>query len=571
MPGALARNLVLLALKPSDGQQQTFKCLNIQYIMATMLSYCKSRDLLWDPRKDILYLCRNENVAVQRIRMQLNTKEVKEMFLGTSFFSRLHTEDQRLCYRLLLDTEPPPIMAVTPPAPQVSKSEDPELSRPQPKKDPRTSHSRYRNVSGQRSSSGGALSHRTANEVRPESIDHLQDPRKISDIVDLQTVRSAKPLPVSAAAATKQARRSMPNLAVANNAVPILHASAQGNKGFENYKQQISASQTIQTSNQPILMASFQNQEGSQFGYGVRHQPARMIESIDQSLDQEPIVNRSESTKTDSSGTPVHGIQSQKGSLHVVSPEGEDPPRQQYIEDESISRVGRLHLVGTEGMCGTAEVPQRMAQSQSQHQRNRSAPPPQTSTAFVFELDATPLVQGKVIAELPADSIASNQAEHSTTETFGPPYGVATSRPLYSRKMSAPFEVGALPASLVAGGLASHLHRQSLGHSKGSDEAVFGFSTSQTNAYRYSSYVYTHIVGPEGRDASLDEGSASAYKAYRPFAAPDKQHDVETLVPADGSRHKRNVSGDSAASHDSMKLAKEYQELLYFEEGYGSH
>lgn len=51
-----------------------------------------------------------------------------------------------------------------------------------------------------------------------------------------------------------------------------------------------------------------------------------MIESIDQSLDQEPIVNRSESTKTDSSGTPVHGIQSQKGSLHVVSPEGEDPP-----------------------------------------------------------------------------------------------------------------------------------------------------------------------------------------------------------------------------------------------------
>ncbi|KAL1652945.1 hypothetical protein SLS61_004566 [Didymella pomorum] len=136
----LTKSLVLLGLKTASGRQMLFKSLNVQYLLTTLLFHCKACDLHWDPRKDILFLCKNETVAVQRVRTRLNAKEVKEMFLGTSFFSRLKSQDQRLCYRALLDTEPPPTMAIIPPAPQYySRQQAPEQSNKF-----RTPRSRYR-------------------------------------------------------------------------------------------------------------------------------------------------------------------------------------------------------------------------------------------------------------------------------------------------------------------------------------------------------------------------------------------------------------------------------------------
>jgi hypothetical protein len=104
---------VLLSLK-SDGKLRSYKSLNILYLVRTLVQYCKVRDLEWDPREDILFMCRHYSAEVQSMRVQLDQKAVQEHFLGTPFLASLSPEDQRRCYRILLGTDPPPAMAITP-------------------------------------------------------------------------------------------------------------------------------------------------------------------------------------------------------------------------------------------------------------------------------------------------------------------------------------------------------------------------------------------------------------------------------------------------------------------------
>jgi hypothetical protein len=87
------------------------------YLVKTLVQYSRVRDLAWDPRKDILFLCQHYGAEVQSIRNQLDQKALQQNFLGTPFFSRLSPEEQRRCYQILLGTEPPPTMAITPPPP----------------------------------------------------------------------------------------------------------------------------------------------------------------------------------------------------------------------------------------------------------------------------------------------------------------------------------------------------------------------------------------------------------------------------------------------------------------------
>lgn len=115
--GMLSNNLVLLSLK-KDAQLKTYKGLNMLYLLQMMLHLCTARNLAWDPRKDILFLCQNYGNEVQAIRTRLDEKLVQQNFLGTEFLSRLSREDQRNCYETLLGQEPPPIMLITPPTPQ---------------------------------------------------------------------------------------------------------------------------------------------------------------------------------------------------------------------------------------------------------------------------------------------------------------------------------------------------------------------------------------------------------------------------------------------------------------------
>jgi len=90
------------------------------YLVRTTIAYCKSQDLVWDPRKDLLFLCQNYGQEIEAIRSQLNARQVQENFLGTTFVSRLPPDQQRRCYHVLLgaDREPPPSMSLTP-APRI--------------------------------------------------------------------------------------------------------------------------------------------------------------------------------------------------------------------------------------------------------------------------------------------------------------------------------------------------------------------------------------------------------------------------------------------------------------------
>ncbi|KAF2129459.1 hypothetical protein P153DRAFT_366852 [Dothidotthia symphoricarpi CBS 119687] len=263
---SLSSNLVILGLK-TDGKQNTYKGLNMLYLMKTMIYCCKVRDLAWDPRKDIVFLCQNYGEDIQNIRSHLNQKDVQEYFLGTPFFSRLAQTDQRRCYLVLLDKEPPPMMAITPPAPQsghkysastsdlirppISSHKSspslsihvssehlslpvpgsfhqhaPSISQPQTQPDhsitARDSRSRYRNISAPNSrniSPEGPLL--TMSSMRPKSMDsraahdQLAVPSYQARITNMQSVVSSRPQAVSSfcpVPMVAEARKSMPNL-----------------------------------------------------------------------------------------------------------------------------------------------------------------------------------------------------------------------------------------------------------------------------------------------------------------------------------------------------------------------
>jgi hypothetical protein len=549
-----------------------FKTLNVHYLLATSLSHCKARDLCWDPRKDVLFLCKNETVEIQRIRTRLNIKEVKELFLGAPFFSRLHIQDQRLCYRTLLNTEPPPTMAITPPAPQPLAQPHPRQRVSERSNETRAPHSRYRNVIGQSSSSDGPTENGAGTEARPQPMDYLQDPRRANRIQGVQWVKSAKPEPISAAAAAKQARKSMPNLMGPQNIAPNLGKECAPRQ--QDRQQYHSLSRVDHLDNQ---RASSTLSRSSQLEYGRDFQPAytnatnaSAVDDQSNSLDQRTMTERTNSTKSDSTGTSVQGIQSQKGSLHIASPEGKMAPHQQYFDENVTLTRGRLHVVGPEGIYGTAENQQKHAQPQSQHQRHLSAPSLRVEPTFVFELDATAPAKSMFVAELPAEPIGPSSAErhdarpeHTETPT--------TVRPLNLHTSSVPSGAGSLPTSLVAGGLVPHGQRQTRDHSEHQYDSTFGFSTRQTNAYRYSAYAFPQSTSSKTPQVLLEEATGPVYKAYRPFVATHELNRNDSVSSVYSPEHKRNISHDSTASHESDKLAREYQELLNFEDGYGSN
>ncbi|KAJ8109943.1 hypothetical protein OPT61_g7083 [Boeremia exigua] len=556
----LAHTTILLGLKTASGKQMIFKSLNLYYLVATLLSYCKSRDLLWDPRKDILYLCKNETEEIQRLSARLNKKEVKELFLGTPFFSRLNIDDQRLCYRVLLATEPPPTMAITPPAPQ-AKMDETERNA-----DARSSRLRYRNTSEQRSSSSGK-----SDRPQLQSTEHLQDTGRLSYIKGVQCVKSAKPQAVSAAKATKEARKSMPNLLADYNA-PNSHALAQDNSRASVPEQAQAIPQARNVRSRPHSSGPHPVHVSSKLEYGAGFRPAYMesrrdTDNANEVFELAHVTTTSsvDSSKTDPAGALVGGIQSQKGSIHVVSPEWEQKPHQQYFEETVAPSRGRLHVVSPEGLYGGVEVAQEAKRVHTAGKRHHSAPPVETQPAPVFELDATAL-NVTFFAELPADSIVPSPIEQHILQE-DELSGLQTVKPLNVHKTIAPTEPGFLPASLVVGRPGMHAHRSSLSHPTSTDELSENFSTRQTNAYRYSAYTLPSSEGPK---ASPKEASAPAYLPYRPVVETFGLSRTDSASSMYSPGHKRDASDASTASHDSSKLAREYQELLDFEAGYGS-
>jgi len=164
---------------------------------------------------------------LQRIRTEVNVREIQELFLGTSFLSRLSMDDQLLCYRILLDTDPPPIMAVTPPGPQTSPPIDSESFLSEYKREGKISRSRYRNANGPRSSSNGTSNQGHTKNAKSQWIDHLQDTRRLSHVSGKQSVNSAKPQLVPSATTDNQARKAMPDLMAVHDVAPTLRAGTQ--------------------------------------------------------------------------------------------------------------------------------------------------------------------------------------------------------------------------------------------------------------------------------------------------------------------------------------------------------
>ncbi|CAI6342117.1 unnamed protein product [Periconia digitata] len=115
-PSELLRNNQVMLSLNVDGVTIAIKSLNLLYLTKTSINYCKSRDLVWDPRKDLLFLCRNYGKEIGLMRDQLDAREVQDRFLGTPYLSRVSSEERRLCYNVLLGRDPPPAMSLTPSA-----------------------------------------------------------------------------------------------------------------------------------------------------------------------------------------------------------------------------------------------------------------------------------------------------------------------------------------------------------------------------------------------------------------------------------------------------------------------
>ncbi|KAJ4301594.1 hypothetical protein N0V90_003687 [Kalmusia sp. IMI 367209] len=109
----LRNNQVMLTLN-LEGKATNIKGLNVLYLVKSTVHLCNSQDLLWDPKKDLLWFCRKFGKEIESIRGQLNARQVQENFLGTKYFSTLSAEEQRLCYHILLGKVPPPSMFLTP-------------------------------------------------------------------------------------------------------------------------------------------------------------------------------------------------------------------------------------------------------------------------------------------------------------------------------------------------------------------------------------------------------------------------------------------------------------------------
>jgi hypothetical protein len=119
---ALRNNQVMLRLQ-DGGKPEDYKGLNMLYLAKTTIAYCKSQDLVWDPKSDLLFLCQHYGNEIGAIRNQLDARQIQEHFLGTAFVARLTKEDRRRCYHVLLgpDREPPPSMSLTPAPPTAQR------------------------------------------------------------------------------------------------------------------------------------------------------------------------------------------------------------------------------------------------------------------------------------------------------------------------------------------------------------------------------------------------------------------------------------------------------------------
>jgi hypothetical protein len=572
------------------------------YLVKTLVHYCRVRDLAWDPRKDLLFLCQHYGDDVQAVRSQLDQKAVQQSFLGTPFLSHLSPEDQRKCYQVLLGTEPPPTMAITPPGPPFAHKHSASAQDVSSK--PRSpGHKPSPSLNAQTSSE--LLSPQPLGKI--DALRHVPDVQiQVSELPALPSSHWRTPSDQATAGRDSRSRYR-----------PI---SAPNSRNVSPAGPQIAVPQmkhTRQLSHQLVAPArNYQSHRASSYqlqppkdsnpAHVGTHSPKSMPNLNAGPLPayafaKTPLLNYDapnphiymSAAEVSATSMPLnpgpHRMSSQIGTpaqRHSNLPITDKSMPLQTMGAHQIKQETRAELSSI-SMPDLREKQLRVINPD--HGKNLEVPlqagsHPQGNDMLLapVELDATCPI-GQFIAELSADRATPNPDSHLDAHSSQQPVHNqpqiistalhasttspqdsstiaqdATIRPLNPRTHSAPSTT--LPASLTPGGSSSH-------HRTTSTTTSDATAIPTTNASRYSRF-YASVTPPSSTPGSPQQ----MYKAYQPSAAPAAM----TLSPQNrvsGAEngvkgHKRDVSIESAGSGSgSEELAQSYRDLL---SGYGS-
>jgi hypothetical protein len=588
---------------------KTYKGLNMLYLVQTLVHYCKARDLAWDPRKDLVFLCQHYGAEVHTIHGQLNQGMIQQNFLVTAFFIRLPFAVQRICYQALLGQEPPPIMAVTPATLQdghlrsqsasefarprksyqntpsgLKTQRSPEFISPSPPVKSSTnmgsqpgklytpstsltnltpttndSRSRYRVVSAPHSRRNSPEPPRSENTPNARS----QDMRYIT-----QQQQAPRPLHSAQTFHPQQSETGTRNRANSNVVQPAKNprtstvlTSSKGNavksttKGSSLWqppqRQYEASSVEAQPTHNP-------GQLHSKSQFGLRSSVvAEQTHVLSTPIIRKPIppqprrVHQSlQPSRLANTGTSTP--EQQSSIPHLGSSEGGNV--QHITEAEETAR--RLRLVGPEGLY---QPPQKPKPVQSTLKTASVSTSP-------YELDAAPL-ETKIITSLSADITAAIKTSSAGQTPVQPSwYNDPTflDSPLHARTQSAPFT--SLPASLTVGTTPPHRTTPPM-----SSPGMALLAPAPLAVYK-AYHPLSALVSPPTSALPLPLPLASPVSPFdecrgRPTIF-NKLKDVEGMQ----HYHKRSVSHESPLTEQSMdasRLAMEYRaELPDFGRGY---
>lgn len=585
---------------------KTFKGLNMFYLVRSMVQLCGDRDLAWDPRKDILFLCQHYGTDIEANRARLDKNAIQQNFLGTALFSRQSREDQQNCYQVLLGEALPPTMLLTPPASQHGHGRSQsasELSRP--------------DITS--TQSAPLLSNQLAIAPRSPPLPGQKKPSQQTfeeDILKTEGVSASPQAPpeshVSNGGSSSKYRPINSMHRRSKSSERIQSATGFGTSQKNTQSQSVKAAlltfnlqsskvKSIESSKLSAVSVSShpaQQYLQSHIGLKFRHSSAPSVPTVNNTITpQSGKVQRDlRQARIEQPGPQVP--EAQHATLHSGSSDGDATPALLKVH-ELEQPPSRLHLVDPDGLYPV-----------------HTNPEPIELSTYTPELEA-PVGTPKVVAKLSHNIDTASTAKHdldARPQSFSPETAymdeifqalnvsstrpdVSTShksqqhtsdRPSMPHRKSAP--LAALPASLMVGG--ATLHNSDRAYSSSHVVRTRGdhIPVARTNASRYSQVFAPSASAPQD-DITVTPAPLSVYKAYQPSVLPlsppvtrtlDQQGlstSSEALNDVDGAQdyfksHKRNASCESQRSHtsqDSGKLAQEYQaELPSFEQAYGA-
>lgn len=504
-----------------------------------MVHFCTAQDLAWNPREDVLYLCKNFSNQVQAIRAGLDTMAVQHNFLGTGFLARLSREDQRICYRVLLGKEPPPVMAITPPVPQYGHARVvSDYSLPKSRSNPRLSTPDMR-----KRTESALLSPPlpgTSKSTRSDSVITITEPTEPSEWTRGPSESSAPKF----------------NSRSRYRSVSATKLRTTGPKHFPPIED------VLQTASKPKLV--------------VRQASAQYMPTTVSQVQQTSINGRDVgSTRTDDTTTsrPRYQADTSRCSRPLYNTLGCEKYSTEQTEHSSDDSNGLFRKSQT-----------LLASS---HGQANLAPTGSTPTSKTFELESTSYGNEAVSGQSGNDAISQLLEDPLLDEKKQQ----QLMRPTIPRVRSAPHD--GVPSSLIAGqGATSHSHSRNASGNEMPELVQTYTGSIETNATRYSRYYSQPSSGSTSNASSpqLIPAPLNIYRAYKPDSTPlslplpstDGYIDPANLTPLDdcnASQHDLSMD-DRAQDQDpqrvnipqsSTEFAQNYRaELPDYEDGYGA-